>query len=70
MMKTTHRPAAIALLAVAALLASCGKNPGVGGAAGDAMPATVQANEQVARELRLDEPQGFEDVIRLGTSVR
>ena len=38
MMKTTHRPAAIALLAVAALLASCGKNPGVGGAAGDAMP--------------------------------
>ena len=64
MMKTTHRPAAIALLAVAALLASCGKNPGVGGAAGDAMPATVQANEQVARELRLDEPQGFEDARR------
>ena len=64
MMKTTHRPAAIALLAVAALLASCGKNPGVGGAAGDAMPTTVQANEQVARELRLDEPQGFEDARR------
>ena len=64
MMKTACRPAAITLLAATALLASCGKNPGVGGAAGDAMPATVQANEQVARELRLDEPQGFEDARR------
>ena len=35
-------------MALLALLAGCGKNTGVGGTAGDAMPATLQANEQMA----------------------
>ena len=47
-----------------ALLAGCGKNTGVGGTAGDAMPATLQANEQMATELKLDDPQDFEDARR------
>ena len=64
MMKTACRPAAVALLATTALLASCGKSPGVGGAAGDAMAATVKANEQVTQELKLDDPQDFEDAKR------
>jgi len=64
MTKTLRLPAAIALLATAALLSSCGENAGVGGTAGDAMPATLQANEQVARNLALDDPQGFEDARR------
>jgi len=64
MMKTVCRPAALVLLAATALLAACGKNPGVGGAAGDAMAATVKANEQVAQELKLDDPQDFEDAKR------
>jgi len=64
MMKTVCRPAALALLAATALLAACGKNPGVGGAAGDAMAASVKANEQVAQELKLDDPQDFEDAKR------
>ncbi|MBP6505499.1 MAG: MBL fold metallo-hydrolase [Rhodoferax sp.] len=63
-MKTACRPAAVALLATTALLASCGKSPGVGGAAGDAMAATVKANEQVTQELKLDDPQDFEDAKR------
>ena len=64
MMKTVCRPAALALLAATALLAACGKNPGVGGAAGDAMAASVKANEQVAQELKLDDPQDFDDAKR------
>ena len=43
------------------LLTGCGKDTGVGGAAGDAMPATTKANEQFAQELKLDDPQDFED---------
>ncbi len=46
------------------LLAGCGQNTGVGGTAGDAMPATLQANEQMAAELELDDPQDFEDARR------
>jgi len=57
-------PNAFVLLATLALLAGCSKNVGVGGAAGDAMPATLKANEQMAAELKLDEPQDFEDAKR------
>jgi alkyl sulfatase BDS1-like metallo-beta-lactamase superfamily hydrolase len=64
MMETFCRPAALALVAAAALLAACGKNPGVGGASGDAMPATVKANEQFALELKLDDPLDFEEAKR------
>ena len=52
------------LATLLALLAGCGKNTGVGGTAGDAMPATLQANEQMATELKLDDPQDFEDARR------
>jgi alkyl sulfatase BDS1-like metallo-beta-lactamase superfamily hydrolase len=64
MMKTLCRPSALALLAAAALLAACGKSPGVGGAAGDATPTTVKANEQFAQELKLDDPVDFEEARR------
>ena len=47
-----------------ALLAGCGKNAGIGGAAGDATPATLKANEQFTQELKLDDPQDFEDAKR------
>jgi len=57
-------PNAFVLFATLALLAGCSKNVGVGGAAGDAMPATLKANEQMAAELKLDEPQDFEDAKR------
>ena len=52
------------LLAVCAALAACGKPPGIGGTAGGATPATVQANEQFAKDLKLDDPQDFEDAGR------
>ncbi|MBK6865050.1 MAG: MBL fold metallo-hydrolase [Ideonella sp.] len=60
-MQMFARPAALATLVAAALLAACGKNPGVGGAAGDATAATVKANEEMAQALKLDDPQDFED---------
>jgi alkyl sulfatase BDS1-like metallo-beta-lactamase superfamily hydrolase len=64
MLKSICRPLPVALLATLALLAACGKNPGVGGAADDAMPATAKANEQLVQDLRLDDPQDFEDAKR------
>ena len=63
-MKSICPRAALALLAAAALLSACGRNPGVGGAAGDATPATVAANEAVAKSLALDDPKDFEDAKR------
>jgi alkyl sulfatase BDS1-like metallo-beta-lactamase superfamily hydrolase len=60
-MKRLHFSIAAALLA---LLAGCGKNAGVGGAAGDAEQATQAANAQVTQELKLDDPQDFEDAKR------
>jgi alkyl sulfatase BDS1-like metallo-beta-lactamase superfamily hydrolase len=60
-MKALH----FALLAPLLLLAAaCGNNAGIGGAAGDAMPATLKANEQFAQELKLDDQQDFEDARR------
>ena len=57
-MKTLHYSMFAALML---LLAGCGKNAGVGEPAGDASPATLAANAQVAQELKLDDPQDFED---------
>ena len=53
------------LLASLMMLASgCGKNAGVGGTAGDATPATLQANAALAQQLKLDDPQDFEEARR------
>ena len=60
-MKLLHTSILAALLA---LLAACGKNAGVGGAAGDAEQATQKANAQFTQELKLDDPQDFEDARR------
>ena len=60
-MKLLHTSILAALLA---LLAACGKNAGVGGAAGDAGQATQKANAQFTQELKLDDPQDFEDAKR------
>ncbi len=60
-MKTLHHSILFALLV---LLAGCGKNAGIGGAAGDATPTTLKVNEQFAQELKLDDPQDFEDAKR------
>jgi alkyl sulfatase BDS1-like metallo-beta-lactamase superfamily hydrolase len=68
-MKPICFPAALVLLA-AGLLTACDRHAGgdggagSGGAAGDATAATVQANQQVARALRLDDPQDFQDARR------
>ena len=53
-------------VAVASLLvlSGCGKNTGVGGAAGDASPTTVAANAEFARNLNLADPQDFENAKR------
>ena len=52
------------LAAMAALLAGCGKNGGIGGTAGGAEQATQTANAQFAQQLKLDDPQDFEDAKR------
>lgn len=52
------------LVALLLVLTGCGKNSGIGGSASDASPTTLAANEQVAKELQLDDPQGFEDARR------
>ena len=52
------------LVGLLALGAGCGRESGVGGAAGDAEPATVAANAEFARALNLADPQGFEDAAR------
>jgi alkyl sulfatase BDS1-like metallo-beta-lactamase superfamily hydrolase len=52
------------LIAIIAMTAGCGKNAGIGGSAGDAAPATLKANAQFTQELKLDDPQDFEDARR------
>jgi len=52
------------LAALLALAAGCSKTTGVGGAAGDATPATLKANVQSAQQLKLDDPQDLEDAKR------
>ena len=60
-MKKVIRELSIMLMA---LLAGCGKNAGVGGSAGDAAQATLEANQRFTQELRLDDPRDFEDARR------
>jgi alkyl sulfatase BDS1-like metallo-beta-lactamase superfamily hydrolase len=48
-------------LVIAGLVAACGKNAAIGGAAGDATPATLKINVQ---GLKLDDQQDFEDAKR------
>ncbi len=52
------------LAALLTLAAGCSKTGGVGGAAGDASQETLKVNAQFAKELKLDEPQDFEDAKR------
>ena len=52
------------VVALAAALLGCGKQSGVGGAAGDASATTMAANAAMARELKLDDQQDFEDAKR------
>ncbi len=52
------------LIAIIAITAGCGKNSGIGGSAGDAAPTTLTANAQFTQELKLDDPQDFEDAKR------
>jgi alkyl sulfatase BDS1-like metallo-beta-lactamase superfamily hydrolase len=54
----------VGVIAMVCVLAGCGKNAGVGGAAGDATPTTLAANAEFAKELKLDDPQDFEDAKR------
>lgn len=46
------------------LVAACGREGGVGGAAGDAAPATAEANARMAAGLPLDQARDFEDAAR------
>ena len=57
----------IGFTAVLTLLGGCGKlggSAGVGGSAGDASDITAKANATVAQQLKLDDPQDFEDAKR------
>lgn len=53
-----------ALAALAATLVGCGRNSGIGGAAGDAALSTVKINEQFAQAINLEDAQDFEDAKR------
>jgi len=54
-----------ALLAALLVLASgCSKTTGAGGTAGDATTETLKVNAQFAKDLKLDDPQDFEDAKR------
>ena len=54
----------IGLAVIGMSLAGCGKTTGIGGASGDAAPATAAANQQMAQQLKLDDPRDFEDAKR------
>jgi alkyl sulfatase BDS1-like metallo-beta-lactamase superfamily hydrolase len=60
----TKTQRSVLLIAIIAMTAGCGKNTGIGGSAGDAAPATLKANAQFIQELKLDDPQDFEDARR------
>lgn len=62
---TLTRLAVLAALAASStFLAGCGKSGGVGGPASQASPATLAANDRMAKELPLSDPQDFEDAKR------
>jgi alkyl sulfatase BDS1-like metallo-beta-lactamase superfamily hydrolase len=52
------------LVVVSLLAAACGRDAGVGGAAADAAPATLEANARMAAGLDLGASQDFEDAAR------
>ena len=52
------------MAALITLAAGFSQTSGIGGEAGDAAPETLKANAQVAQELKLDDPQDFEDAKR------
>jgi alkyl sulfatase BDS1-like metallo-beta-lactamase superfamily hydrolase len=53
-----------ALIASLFALTGCNNKAEVVGSGGDAMPATLKANEQFAKDLELEDQQGFEDAKR------
>jgi len=57
------RPAALCLAAIF-LLAGCGKDPGVGGVAGEAGEAVITANRAVAQKLDFRQDRDFQDAQR------
>jgi len=61
-MHAMFKNVSIALLGLG--IAACGRNAGVGGAAGDASSFTAVANQQMAQQLKLDDPRDFEDARR------
>jgi alkyl sulfatase BDS1-like metallo-beta-lactamase superfamily hydrolase len=60
-MKKLNIALAAALITVAT---GCSKTSGVGGTASDATPETLKINAQFAKDLKLDDPQDFEDAKR------
>ena len=54
----------LAVLLVSVVVFGLRKPSGIGGSAGDASPTTAKANAKVAQELKLDDPQDFEDAKR------
>ncbi len=52
------------LASVLLLLSGCGKSERAGALAGEASATTLKSNEQFAQELKLDDPQDFEDAKR------
>lgn len=58
------KPGLVLLSALLALAGGCSKTSGVGGASGDATPETQKVNAQFAKDLKLDDPQDFEDAKR------
>ncbi|MBI2749482.1 MAG: MBL fold metallo-hydrolase [Burkholderiales bacterium] len=57
-------PRLVVLAALITLVTGCSKTGGIGGTAGDASPETLKVNAQFAQELKLDDPQDFEDAKR------
>lgn len=64
MNKTLKTTLGSALLITLLTLAGCSKTSSVGGTAGDAEVATQKANEAFTQEIKLDDPQDFEDARR------
>ena len=54
----------VAAAFVTALAAGCGREAPVGGAAGDARPATIAVNAGFAKEIDLDPASGLADAKR------
>src|SRR4051794_30528043 len=62
--KTMSKTLRYALVASLFALTGCNNKAEVVSSGGDAMPATLKANGQFAKDLKLDDQQGFEDAKR------